>query len=308
MITISAVIPTYNRAPILARAIESALAQTYPADEIIVIDDGSKDESSAVAAKFGSRICYIKQDNAGASEARNRGVHMARNEWVAFLDSDDIWMESHLERMAAAIESTSGRAPVYFSDMEQTPEDGGGSLWESIGFHITAPYELIDDASAWVMMDRQPTMLQCSVFRKSAFEKIGGLWRPLWLTHDTHLFLKLCLGAPACAVAGFGTAQTADAASAGTRLTLTHGQNTRGYWLETARMWGDVLTHARVHTPMLVPRLRELYANAYWRLARLDWGSGRPHLTIVDLARAMAAQPSYPLTRTGIARRLGRTT
>ena len=303
MISISAVIPTYNREAILARAIESVLCQTIPADEVIVVDDGSSDSTSAVAAKFGSRIRYIKQDNAGASEARNRGVYLAKGEWIAFLDSDDIWVNTHLERMVAAIEATKGRAPVYFDDMEQTPEDGGGSLWEAIGFHVTPPFEFLDDASAWVMMDRQPTMLQCSVFRKSDYEDIGGLWKPLWLTHDTHLFLKLCLGGPACAVAGFGTVQTADAASEGTRLTLTHGQRTRGYWLETALLWGDVLARARVHAPNYVPRLRRLYANAYWRLARHDWDSGRPDLTVIDVARAMASLPTIPFPGIALAKR-----
>jgi len=296
MIPISAVIPTYNRAPILGRAIESVLKQTCPPDEVIVIDDGSKDDSAAVAATFGSRIRYIRQENAGASEARNRGVRLAVNEWIAFLDSDDIWVETHLERMSAAISATNGQAPVYFSDMEQTPEDGGGSLWESIGFHIAPPFQFVEDASDWVMMDRQPTMLQCSVFRKEAYEQVGGLWKPLWLTHDTHLFLKVCLGGSACAVAGYGTVQTADDATVGNRLTITHGNKTRGYWFETALLWKDILAHAHLHAPGVVPRVRELYANAYWSLARQDWKSGRVYALPVDIARVLSVMPSFPFT------------
>jgi len=292
-IRIAAVIPTYNRAPLLGRAIESVLAQTYRAAEIIVIDDGSRDDSAAVAAKFGTAIRYVRQENAGASEARNNGVRLASTEWVAFLDSDDVWVPTHLERMAAAIEGTKGCAPVYFADMEQAPEDGGGSLWESIGFHIHPPYELLEDASECVMMDRQPTMLQCSVFRKEAYEKTGGLWKPLWLTHDTHLFLKLCLGGPACAVAGYGSVQTSDAASGGTRLTLTHGHNKRSYWTETALLWKDVLQCARARAPKYVSRLRWLYANAHWRLARFDWSAGRKGTAIADVAQVLRIQPTY---------------
>lgn len=301
---IAAIIPTYNRAPLLGRAIESVLDQTYPAAEVIVIDDGSRDDTSAVAAKFGTAIRYVRQENAGASEARNNGVRLASTEWVAFLDSDDVWVPTHLERMAAAIEGTKGCAPVYFADMEQAPEDGGGSLWESIGFHVHPPYEVLEDASECVMMDRQPTMLQCSVFRKAEYEKVGGLWKPLWLTHDTHLFLKLCLGGPACAVAGHGSVQTSDAATGGTRLTLTHGQSNRSYWIETRLMWKDVLECARARSPKSVPRVRELYANANWRLARFDWNSGKKATAFVDVMRVFRSQPAFLLSKAkGLQRR-----
>ena len=218
----------------------------------------------------------------------------ATSEWVAFLDSDDIWTKTHLERMTAAIESTEGRAPVYFSDMEQTPEDGGGSLWDSIEFHIRPPHEFIDDASAWVMMDRQPTMLQCGVFRKSRYLDCGGLWKKLWLTHDTHLFLKLCLGGAACAVAGFGTIQTSDDAAQGTRLTQTHGNKTRSYWEESALLWNDVVHFAVRQAPSWVGVARRRSADARWRIARLDLAQGRVLSGTVSALRAVAIQPSLP--------------
>ncbi len=295
MIPISAVIPTYNRGPLLARAIESVLSQTYAAREVIVIDDGSKDDSAAQVAKFGSRVRYIRQENAGASEARNHGVQSATTEWIAFLDSDDIWVNTHLERMAAAITATAGRAPVYFSDMEQTTEDGGGSLWDSIGFHIHPPHELVDDASAWVMMDRQPTMLQCSVFRKSRYLETGGLWKQLWLTHDTHLFLKLCLGGPACAVAGFGTIQTSDDAAQGTRLTQTHGSKTRAYWVESSILWDDVMNHAASNAPDWTAIARYRSSNARWRIARHDLAHGKVFAGIWSAVKAVTIQPSLPV-------------
>jgi glycosyltransferase involved in cell wall biosynthesis len=95
---ISVVIPAYNAAATLGRAIESVLAQSWPAHEIVVVDDGSSDDTAAVAEAFGKPVRYIHQDNAGPSAARNRGVKEASGDWIAFLDADD-WYTA--ERLAA---------------------------------------------------------------------------------------------------------------------------------------------------------------------------------------------------------------
>lgn len=99
---ISVVIPTYNRASLLREAIGSALAQTRPPDEIVVVDDGSTDETPQVIASFAGRIRGFRQENGGEAAARNRGVAEARGPWIAFLDSDDLWEPEALERLAAA--------------------------------------------------------------------------------------------------------------------------------------------------------------------------------------------------------------
>ncbi|MDF1884307.1 glycosyltransferase, partial [Sulfurimonas sp. SAG-AH-194-C21] len=93
---ISVIIPTYNRYEFLQRAIESVLGQTYQADEIIVIDDGSSDNTSQILQKF-PNIKYIYQKNSGVSSARNLGIKNASFEWIAFLDSDDEWIDSKLQ-------------------------------------------------------------------------------------------------------------------------------------------------------------------------------------------------------------------
>jgi len=102
--TISVVIPTYNRAKLLAEAVESALQQSRPPDEIIVIDDGSKDNTAQAVARFGRKVRYIQQENAGPAAARNHGVKVASGEFIAFLDSDDLWVKNRLERQLAALE------------------------------------------------------------------------------------------------------------------------------------------------------------------------------------------------------------
>src|SRR5215207_1739222 len=101
--TVSFVIPNYNHARYLGQAIESALAQTYPNTEVIVVDDGSTDDSRSVAAGFCDRIRYIYQRNAGLSAARNTGVRAALGEYIALLDADDLVEPAYAERLLAAL-------------------------------------------------------------------------------------------------------------------------------------------------------------------------------------------------------------
>lgn len=86
---VSIVIPTYNGARYLAEAIDSALEQTYPHIEVVVVDDGSTDETAEIVAGYGGRVVYLSQDNAGPSVARNRGILASHGDFLCFLDSDD---------------------------------------------------------------------------------------------------------------------------------------------------------------------------------------------------------------------------
>ena len=121
---VSVVIPTYNRAATVPRAIESVLAQTVTDLEVIVVDDGSSDDTGKVLGEmFGDRIRYYAQTNQGASVARNRGVEEARGEWIAFLDSDDLWEKEKLEWQFKALErfGSAVRRVLYRHSIFQSP-------------------------------------------------------------------------------------------------------------------------------------------------------------------------------------------
>ena len=93
---VSVVIPTYNRARYICRAINSVLSQTFTDYEIIIVDDGSTDNTKKILAQYGNRIVYLAQSNQGISASRNRGIAVARGKYIAFLDSDDEWLPEKL--------------------------------------------------------------------------------------------------------------------------------------------------------------------------------------------------------------------
>lgn len=95
---VSVVIPTYNAAEFLGETLDSVLAQTYPNLEVIVVDDGSTDATPELLRTYGERITVLRQANAGQAAARNRGARLARGEFLAFLDSDDLWDPDKIAR------------------------------------------------------------------------------------------------------------------------------------------------------------------------------------------------------------------
>ena len=123
---VSVVIPTYNRAYCIERAIDSVLAQTHRHVDVIVVDDGSKDDTrELIARRYGgdARVRYIYQENRGVTGARNAGLRQVRGDYVALLDSDDIWKFWKLELQVACLERLT-QAGMIWTDMEAIDPDG----------------------------------------------------------------------------------------------------------------------------------------------------------------------------------------
>jgi len=114
---VSVVIPTYNRATKVQNAIESVLGQTLSNIEVIVVDDGSSDGTGKILQEtYGDRIRYFAQANQGVSAARNKGLAEARGEWIALLDSDDLWEKEKLERQFQALERFGSQCGACYTD------------------------------------------------------------------------------------------------------------------------------------------------------------------------------------------------
>jgi glycosyltransferase involved in cell wall biosynthesis len=127
----SVVIPTYNQAQFLGDAVDSVLAQTFKDYELILVNDGSTDNTEDVGKRYGEKIRYLHQENQGLAGARNSGVYAAEGQYVAFLDSDDIWDPTFLESMLQSIEKNFDSAVFYCGiryidkDKNQLPQRGG---------------------------------------------------------------------------------------------------------------------------------------------------------------------------------------
>jgi glycosyltransferase involved in cell wall biosynthesis len=113
MLTVSVVIPTYNGARYLADAVRSVLAQSYGILEIIVVDDGSREDIQKLLMPFFPKVTYVRQDNAGPAAARNHGISLAKGDLVAFLDDDDVWHCGKTEAQVACFQKNPSYGMVY---------------------------------------------------------------------------------------------------------------------------------------------------------------------------------------------------
>jgi glycosyltransferase involved in cell wall biosynthesis len=283
------VIPTFNRAGLLPRAIASVMQQTVAAAEIVVVDDGSTDGTPSVCAAHGSAITYLRQPNAGVAAARNAGILHAASPWVAFLDSDDYWTPEHLARMEAAIRHTGGKARFYFSDMGlPAPGATGTTLWTSIGFHPRSPFHLVEDGTAWMLLRRQPAQVQCSVFEGAVLKESGGFDPRYHVTEDVELFCRLGIDASVCAVSGVGCVQTSDDA-AENRLSAFAEADSQVFWRCNTLLWRSVLeTFPRLERPYR-SLVRSNLADTYLRLSKSLWRSRNVAASVWFLLRALGA-------------------
>ncbi len=191
--TLSAIVPTYNRRHYVVDALESIRAQTHPVDEIIVVDDGSTDGTAELlAGRYGGTIRYIRQANAGAAAARNRGLREARGDLIVFLDSDDLWAP---EKTALQLEFLRRHPELdaVFGDMSNfsgqpefgTPEIKHAGLHEYLVAHGSDLTELFE----WLIVENvipTPTVM----IRRAAAEKVGFFVESLTVAEDFEYWLR----------------------------------------------------------------------------------------------------------------------
>lgn len=187
---VSVVIPTYNREKIIAEAVESALAQTYAKVEILVVDDGSIDDTENRLAAYGDRIRYIKQTNGGASSARNRGILESTGEWVAFLDSDDLW---HPEKLATQMAQLQAHPGVRMHSVNLAVERSlvtSTDFFSEIGLTVDANPQLLENAFSTYVQKRF-AWLQTTVVHASLLAETG-LFNTRYPIYEDYDLLARC--------------------------------------------------------------------------------------------------------------------
>lgn len=118
---VSVIIPAYNSGTFIGRCVDSILAQTLLPKEIIVVDDGSSDNTSEAVGRYGAEVRYIRQSNAGTAAARNAGIKAASSKWIALLDHDDWWLPTKLEAQVDCAERFPNASIIYCDAMIYTP-------------------------------------------------------------------------------------------------------------------------------------------------------------------------------------------
>ncbi len=190
---VTAVLPLYNKAATVERAVRSVLGQTCPPARVIVVDDGSTDDGPArVEALDDPRVLLLRQENAGPGAARNRGVAAAATPLVGFLDADDEWYPGFLEHMTA-LAARCPSAVLYLAAYEETRGDGGAPFRH--------PYRAVPDQPGGgyvadffeAMRGFPPVSASSAVARRAAVEAVGGFPARERLAEDWDLWARLGL-------------------------------------------------------------------------------------------------------------------
>jgi GT2 family glycosyltransferase len=214
---VAVVIPTFNRAHQIVDTIQSVLAQSLPAAEIVVVDDGSTDGTADVVAPFAPRVKYIRQENAGVAAARNRGAERTESPLLAFVDSDDLWHRDKLAVQVAALASEpaagwciTGCELIDHDGRTVEGQKGFSSVFAIFNAEQLSPDELFaqyfssrringagTEHPAWVGDAYLPLFLgnfalpSSSMVRRTAFERAGGFDPSFKLAEETEFFHRL---------------------------------------------------------------------------------------------------------------------
>jgi glycosyltransferase involved in cell wall biosynthesis len=195
-------IPTYNRRLQAFRAIDSVLAQTMPVDEVIVVDDGSTDGTyEAIRAHYGSSVIVVRQENRGVSAARTRAVSEARGEWVAFLDSDDVWLPTKLERQFEALRTLGDDYGVCVTNCNYMGHSAmTTTVFEEAGLRPDAEFGPLRNPVQYIVGENG-LCVQSLVMLRSLFHEVGDFDEKLIVSEDRDLVCRLSFRTRFCYVA-----------------------------------------------------------------------------------------------------------
>ncbi|HEY7217089.1 MAG TPA: glycosyltransferase family 2 protein [Candidatus Binatia bacterium] len=186
---VSVIIPAYNNGKLLGETLEGIARQTLKDFEIIVVDDGSTDETGAVVKTFDPAIIYIYQSNKGPAAARNKGVSLARAELIAFCDHDDIWLPYHLQGLTEALLARPGPVLVFDNaEYFKTGQPTRRAHLDAKSAHLLSRSPVSARDLLW---ENPIASMSNVVVVKAIFEKFGGLSEKVGVIDDFHFYLRM---------------------------------------------------------------------------------------------------------------------
>jgi glycosyltransferase involved in cell wall biosynthesis len=181
---VSVIIPTFNRSRFVSEAVKSVLGQSYPDKEIIVVDDGSTDDTAERLAEFGDRIRHVRTENGGVPRARNIGISASRGDLIAFLDSDDLWLPNKLGRQ---VEYFAANPDIHVAQTEE--------IWIRGGRRVN-PKNIHKKRSGWIFERCIPRCIvspSAVMLRRRVFEDVGLFDEAMPVCEDYDLWLRVSL-------------------------------------------------------------------------------------------------------------------
>jgi|SRR5579884_538918 glycosyltransferase involved in cell wall biosynthesis len=204
---LSVIIPTYNRAALLPKTLESVFDQTFSNYEIIVVDDGSTDRTEESVhrllkgrAEYSNRVRYFYQRNQGKSVALNRGMSEARGEWIAFLDSDDLWLPVKVEKQFEALQHFASQSQACFTDARYINNPSlRDTAFQHAGKHFPDPIGVITDLSEFAS-NPFGFLFPTLVANSRLLSKVGEFDPTLQVMEDLDFIFRLALKTRLCFV------------------------------------------------------------------------------------------------------------
>jgi glycosyltransferase involved in cell wall biosynthesis len=276
---VSVIVPVYNGAAFLKVAIDSVLQQTYSAVECIVVDDGSTDETPLIIESFGSRVRSERQPNQGFAHARNNGARMARGRFLSFLDHDDCWRPTKLQRQVDRFKQRPEVAVVYTA--VELIDDNGDHL-------ATIPAPTRESALRNTILMEWPHLAleQGALIRADAFRELGGFDERLSTSIGCDLACRLAMAYPI---------EPIDEPLAAYRQhSHQMHHNLSALEHDMRIVYGKLLDRDRRYHPLVRRARYNLHvclAHWYWRDER------RPHCALWHVALAILARPGHVVTR-----------
>lgn len=197
---VTAAITTYNRAGYVAEAVASVLAQTYTDYEVLIIDDGSTDNTEQVLTPYEGRIRLHRQENQGRAAARNTAIQLASGEYIAFLDSDDLWLPDKLAREVEVLDAST--AGMVHGHVEMIG-DGGEPLPKETSAHRAAFDQAHQHGASYEGYAIDCVCLtSAAMFRSSTLKRLGGYDTSFEALEDLDLYLRLLLDSEIAVIGG----------------------------------------------------------------------------------------------------------
>ena len=284
---VSVVIATYNRANYLAETIDSVLSQSFQKFELIVVDDGSTDETRRVVAPYGSRVRYLYQENRGPSAARNLGARNASAGWISIQDSDDLCLPNHLETLYgyANKHPESGMVFANGSYLGGPAHDRETIIPAAKSRRLAEQGVRLED-----LFDKSIVRLQAALISKRCYDDVGGHDESLRISMDLDLTFRL--------ISRYPVAYLDEVVFSYRRHSGNISGNQELRLLENIRVIEKLLDQNGEAEELLGKRrVAARLAYRYYRLAKGRWKTGERDKSREALREAIRLRPFYPKYR-----------